>query len=380
MKTKLIILSALAIAVSCAPKGREIDFSIEPGNVLFLPVEASFSDLSKGKPVQFEWAPSVARDNGYVSYEVLFDKVGGDFSAPVGRVAGQFGGSRSFVSIPAKTLSKIARKAGVGVYSEGSLKWTVRASKGLGGEIYSMSRTIKVRTMNAMDPLPEGVTLYGAATEDAEQGIPMVASRGIDKVPAEAGQFECFTRIGDGVFQIKDEAGRFYQLNSDGSISYSETVADSKLPFGIVWLKMDFDGMVWSSKNVETIEYYAASWSENRMTTDRKAMSYAGKGVWQLLNYPNTISLNEAGDTRHRFDATFSDGTVVYMGTEASLGTAYTKEYLTVDFYTDETIGSRDWDKTWNFMLSDAGRTMDCYLRLNGDNPAGTWYHEYIFK
>ena len=380
MKAKLILLSLSALLAACAPEGREIDYAIQPGNELFLPEEGGFSDLSKGKAVQFEWAPSVARDNGYVSYEVLFDKIGGDFSNPVGRVAGQFGGSRNFVSIPAKTLSKIARKAGVGIYSEGSLKWTVHASKGLYGETYSKSRTISVRTMNAMDPLPEAVSLFGAATEDQDKGIPMVVSRGIDKQEAEAGQFECFTRISNGLFQVKDDSGRFYQLKSNGSMTYSESSVDSQLSAGIWWLKLDFDGMVWSAKAVETIEYYAASWSENRMSTDRKEMSYEGKGVWKLLNYPNTISLNEAGDTRHRFDAHFSDGTVVYMGTEASLGTAYTKDYLTVSFYTDETIGSKDWDKTWNFLLSDAGRPMDCYLHLNSDNPAGTWYHEYIFK
>ncbi|MBR0240626.1 MAG: SusE domain-containing protein [Bacteroidales bacterium] len=380
----LSAVSLLALLASCSKDGRSINYDIRPGNQLYLPMNEEFADLSEGQPVQFEWAPSMAEDNGYVSYEVLFDRPGGNFSNPAGRVASQINGSRSYVSLSAKVLSDIARSTGIGIYSVGSLQWTVRASKGIGGTIYTESRTISVRTMNSMDPLPERVFVLGdgLAAEEPEGGIEMTVSRGIDKQDPEKGSFECFTKIRGGVpFQIKDELGRYYRLNPTGSMEYSTEALESTIPDnGIYWIRMDFDGMVWQKDVVVKIEYYAASWSEDRMTTDRRTMTYEGNGVWSLLNYPNTISVNEAGDTRHRFDATLGDDSMVYLGTEASLGSTYTTDYLKVNFYTDETIGSKDWDKTYNFLLSDAGRTFDCYLRLNSDNDAHTWWHEYFFK
>ena len=53
--------------------------------------------------------------------------------------------------------------------------------------------------------------------------------------------------------------------------------------------------------------------------------------------------------------------------------------YLRVYIYTYND-GDKDWNKTYNFLLSDCGRDFDCYLYLNGDNKAGGFWHEYIFK
>ena len=138
--------------------------------------------------------------------------------------------------------------------------------------------------------------------------------------------------------------------------------------------------MTWEYNTISKIEYYAASYADNKMSTVNKAMTYVGKGVWELLNYENTISDNSANDSRHRFNATLGDGSKLYLGTRSKLGSDYTTDYLKVNFYTKETIGNVDWDKTYNFLSSDCGRALDCYLYLNGDNPAGTWWHEYKFK
>lgn len=374
-------LCFVLLAASCeTKKSRDINYKIIPGNDLYLPVEGSFADLSKGRPVHFEWAPSLAEDNGYVSYEVLFDRVGGDFSNPVGRIAGQLNGSRPYVSADAKTLSRIARASGVGIYSEGSLIWTVRASKGLKGSVYSQSRTLQVLTMNSMEPLPEKVTIGGVGSEDAVNGIAMTASRGIDKVAGTAGAFEAFTSI-SGAITVKDELGRNYKLNSDGTMTHVEEAEESALPVsGLQWLKIDYDGMIWSTIGIDKVEYYACAWADDKMSTDREVMAYQGKGVWAIFDYPNRVSDNEVFDGRHRFDMTLADESMLYLGTEANLGTEYTTSYLSVWLYTDETIGNADWDKTFNFLESDCGRTFDCYLHLNSDNPAKTWWHEYQFK
>ena len=381
MKKICNILLTLLLVAACAPVGRDINYNIIPGSGLYFPESDIFVDLSTGKSVSFEWGPAMAEDNGYVSYEVVFDRVGGDFSAPVGRVASQIGGSKNYVTISAKTLSRIARAAGIGIFSQGSLQWSVRASKGLGGVIYPTPRRLNVRTINSMDPLPTAVTLSGSAMEADTK---MVLSRGIDGSGVQEGVFEMFGKISSGTFTVSDDQGRYYALNSTGTISSSATPVNNTLSASelVRWLQLDFDGMTWSEQSIQKVEYYAACWSDNQMTTDYQTMTYEGKGVWKLLNYPNTISLNNAGDSRHRFNMTLADTdeTKIYLGTGLPLGVDYTTDYLRVNFYTADGVGSKDWDKTWNYLPTDCGRKLDIYLYLNADNEAGSWWHEYRFK
>jgi len=360
------------------PTGREINYNVKAGAGLYLPENDTYVDLNSGKAVTFEWAPAMAEDNGYISYEVVFDRVGGDFSAPVGRVASQIIGSRNYVSIPAKTLSRIARAAGVGIWEDGSLQWSVHASKGLGGVIYPAPRRLNVRTVNSMDPLPTAVTMSGAALEGE---VKMVPSQGIDGSGPQEGVFEMFGIVSGGDFTIVDNLDRYYILNANGTMTTSTTAVTTSLgaSASVRWLQLDFDGMTWTEQTVSKVEYYAASWT-GTMTTDRRTMTYAGKGVWKLENYPNAISDNEVYDSRHRFDMTLSDNTMIFLGTTLTLGVDYTEDYLRVNFYTLEGVGSKDWDKTWTYLQADCGRTLDVFLYLNADNAAGSWWHEYNFK
>lgn len=386
MRTLFRPITILAVAVfplvsGCTDDGNEINYNILPGNELYLPASGAFVDLSRGADVEFQWTPSIAYDNGFVSYELLFDREDGDFSTPLAAMASQINGSKTYLNVTSKNLNSVARAAGIGITETGNLKWTVRASKGLFGSIYSESRLLSVTTMNAMDPLPRTVTLQGSALEDPA-GIDLVVSAGIDKTAATEGTFECFTKIkGSTDFTVVDDLGRYYALNENGTVTYSETTVNNRMPSeAIYWIKVDFGVMTWSYNTVSKIEFYAAAYADNKMTTVTKAMTYAGKGVWELLDYENTVSKNSANDSRHRFNATLGDGSKLYLGTQAGLGTSYTTDYLKINLYTKEAIGNVDWDKTYNFLTSDCGRKLDCYLYMNGDNPAGIWWHEYKFK
>ena len=373
-------LAATPFVSGCSDEGNEINYNIQTGNKLYLPAENESIDLSLGNDVRFEWSPSIAEDNGFVSYELLFDRENGDFSQPLAAMTSQLTGSQTYLSVTAKELNTVARAAGLGIMESGNIRWTVRASKGINGSIYTESRLLSVTTMNSMSPLPQSVTLQGEATEDPAAGIPMVVSAGIDNEAATEGTFECFTKIKSGAdFTVVDDLGRYYELNEDGTLSYSETPVNNRMSAeGIYWIKIDFGVMTWEPKAITKMEYYAASWVDNKMSKVNEPMTYVGKGVWELLDYENTISDNSANDSRHRFNATLGDGSKLYLGTRSSLGTSYTTDYLKVNFYT--TLGNVDWDRTYNFLTTDCGRAFDCYLYLNADNPAGIWWHEYKFK
>lgn len=364
---------------ACEEDGQDLNFNIQPGNELYTPAANASVNLDQGLNTSFEWAPSVAEDGGYITYEVLFDKADGDFSAPIAVKNSQLTGSKASLSISAKELNEVAALAGIENAKTGQIKWTVRAGKGLFQQTYTQANVLTVSRINLVDPLPTAITLKGEAVEDPE-GISLIPAY-LDGKALGAGVYECFTKISDGEFTVVDELDRYYSLKSNGRIKHivdGSSTANS-MKAGIYWFKIDFSAMTYTAIQVNQIEYYAASWADNSMNTRRVTLNYAGKGVWEMLDYDNAISKNTSNDSRHRFDMTLADGSQWFLGTMSSLGSSYTTDYLRVYIYTWNN-GDKDWNKTYNFLLSDCGRAFDCNLYLNGDNKAGGFWHEYIFK
>jgi ribosome-binding ATPase YchF (GTP1/OBG family) len=112
---------------ACEEDGQDLNFNIQPGNELYAPADNASVNLDQGLNTSFEWAPSVAEDGGYITYEVLFDKADGDFSAPLAIKTSQMTGSKASLSISAKELNEVAALAGIENAKTGQLKWTVRA-------------------------------------------------------------------------------------------------------------------------------------------------------------------------------------------------------------------------------------------------------------
>lgn len=387
MKSRIINIAlglAVAILSGCSHQENKLDLNVQAGNELYLPEDNVLVDLRNGNTTEFYWAPSIAYDNGYVSYDVIFATKDGNFDNPIAVVNSQFNGSRPYVSITAKDLNKIARKAGIGKLEEGEVKWTVKASKGLKGSVYEEVRTLKIHTMNSMDPLPEKMFLYGPALQSAEgmDTLKMTVSRGISKVAAGPGIFESFCKLASGQdFFIKDELDRHYVLNADGILAHTPQATASHVSAenAVVWLNIDADGMSWSQNTITKMQLYAAAWVDGDMSKAEPEMTYIGNGTWKLAEYDNKTSDNSDNDSRYRFNATLGDETVLYLGTAATLGAEYTVSYRTVNFYWEEAVGNVDWDKTFNLLVQDCGKPCDVYLYLNSDNEAGTWWHEMIF-
>ena len=86
---------------ACEEDGQDLNFNIQPGNELYAPADNASVNLDQGVNTSIEWAPSVAEDGGYITYEVLFDKADGDFSAPLAVKNSQMTGSKASLSISA---------------------------------------------------------------------------------------------------------------------------------------------------------------------------------------------------------------------------------------------------------------------------------------
>lgn len=152
MKIRNIILTAFVITVmqSCTEKGPGIDYDITLGNDLTAPADNAEIDLASATSVTFSWAESEAEDGGYVSYEVLFDEEGGDFSSPVAAMSSGSNGGAIDLSLSSADLNEIALSAGIAAGESGVVKWTVRASKGIKGGIYGQANSLVLRTVQEL--------------------------------------------------------------------------------------------------------------------------------------------------------------------------------------------------------------------------------------
>lgn len=134
---KIWTVSLMSVLVSCTEKGPGIDYDIISGEELVSPETGTLVDLNSVDELKFEWVESQAEDGGHVCYEVLFDVADGDFSSPLAEQASDLTGSDTVLTLSPEQMNEIA-----GGHEE--LKWTVRASKGIGGVVYSQINTIRL--------------------------------------------------------------------------------------------------------------------------------------------------------------------------------------------------------------------------------------------
>src|ERR1044072_2242337 len=119
-KNKLsIVFFILAFAALAGCKKDDNKFNevkVTEVNTLYAPDDGRNVKLQSGgsATLYFEWEKAVARDNGVVYYDVVFDKPNGDFSSPLFVVAADNNGTSTGSSITHKVLKNIGKLAGIG--------------------------------------------------------------------------------------------------------------------------------------------------------------------------------------------------------------------------------------------------------------------------
>src|SRR5665648_914297 len=199
MKTILLNLSLL-IAVLVAFTGCDKDESLKDTRVtavktFFEPTEGKSVVLqsSASASLYFEWEPAKAEDSGMVLYEVAFDKVGGDFSSPLYRMASDNNGGYNHATLTHKQLNKIAGMAGIESAATGKLIWTVFSSKGINDIKADESRTIEITRLSGFADIPVDVFVTG---EGSEGGADL--SKASIMKSTSNGEFEIYTKLTAG--------------------------------------------------------------------------------------------------------------------------------------------------------------------------------------
>lgn len=166
----MLVAGAMACGLAaCSDDDTTPSGNITPADQLYLPRNNATIMLETGNTTHFEWAVSKASKNGYITYELLFDKVDGDFSQPLYVLTSDNNGYEPSAKVASSTLNTVATLAGADLGETATVKWTVRAWCGLNSEIYGSEagvRTVSLTRINSVDPMPSEIKISGGITEE----------------------------------------------------------------------------------------------------------------------------------------------------------------------------------------------------------------------
>jgi starch-binding outer membrane protein SusE/F len=269
------------------------DVSVTAVKQFYEPTDGRSVILQSSGSMYFEWEKASSEDNSIVYYDVLFDEANGDFSDPVYILTSDNKGIATGATVTHKTLNKIAALAGIELAEEGTLKWTVRSSRGLNFALAEESRMVKVVRINSVDDL-EGGTLYitGAGSEDGQQL----------KSTGTIGEYEIYTKLDANepyyFYSTLSGTTRTFVINDDQA-SFKETF---ETPEGttvdetsVYRITLDFEAAAASIEKIEKIEL-VVSWTQRK-----NAFTYISKGVWELQDYNVQLTATDWGfDERYK--------------------------------------------------------------------------------
>ena len=169
----MLVAGAMACGLAaCSDDDTTPSGNITPADQLYLPRNNATIMLETGNTTHFEWAVSKASKNGYITYELLFDKVDGDFSQPLYVLTSDNNGYEPSAKVASSTLNTVATLAGADLGETATVKWTVRAWCGLNSEIYGSEagvRTVSLTRINSVDPMPSEIKISGGITEEQKE-------------------------------------------------------------------------------------------------------------------------------------------------------------------------------------------------------------------
>lgn len=296
-----VLFSFILAFTACSSDGEVRDLGVNAVKTLYEPDngKAVVLQASASASLYFEWEPSLAEDGGAVLYEVAFDKADGDFSNPVSVVTADNNGGDNHATITHKQLNQIAALAGVESAEEGTLKWTVYASKGINPVKAEEERTLTVTRLAGFAEVPSQLYITGEATEvGADLDKAMIMRKVTD------GEFEVFIKLTEG------QSFKFVSANTGTPTEYSlsgeklvEGGSTTVTKTGIYKYYVDFNAGSFTSKEVTKVKWFL-NWSQREIE-----LEYQGMGVWALNNYTMSgLDGSDNTDDRYKFRMESSEG------------------------------------------------------------------------
>lgn len=346
------LIAAVTIVSSCTEDMEWKDSKVSAPTDLFAPAnnQSIILQSSATASVVFEWGSAHSEDGAAPNYEVVFDKVGGDFSNPLYKVTADVGGTVSKATILHKTLNTIAGMAGVESGQAGAVQWTVIAYRGLSSAQAATANTVNLTRFFGFDEIPGSLYLIGSAVEGGSIACAAPAN----------GEFEVFVKLGTGSFTMNtaaDGSGTSFCIDGDrikeGNTAYSVDKA------GVYRIGMDFNvASLTLMKEIKSLGMYRCDARQIIVYLD-----YTSNGVWK-----NSVLLPSSGDERYRFHMTYADDTMFIWGAigtndsrpgGAAEGTNYYKLY---EYAND---GGDNWGFKWKWEGDFYGKEVNVSVTFN---------------
>jgi|SRR5665647_235042 len=296
---KLAVLASLLIAFIGCKDDTLKDTKVTAVKSLYEPTEGKSVVLqsSASASLYFEWEPAKAEDSGMVLYEVAFDKVGGDFSSPLYRMASDNNGGYNHATLTHKQLNKIAGMAGIESAATGKLIWTVFSSKGINDIKADESRTIEITRLSGFADIPVDVFVTG---EGSEGGADL--SKASIMKSTSNGEFEIYTKLTAGkTYHFTDAkvgTPRLFYVQNNLVKEGVTTVTAAKT--GVYRINLDFNLGAAVYTEITDMQMFFCPTNSFLFSCD-----YTANGTWKALSKPITFKTEGWGkDERYKIKMT----------------------------------------------------------------------------
>ena len=296
---KLAVLASLLVAFIGCKEDELKDTKVTAVKALYEPTEGKSVVLqsSASASLYFEWEPAKAEDSGMVLYEVAFDKVGGDFSAPLYRMASDNNGGYNHATLTHKQLNKIAGMAGIESAATGKLIWTVFSSKGINDIKADTSRTIEITRLSGFADIPVDVFVTGEGSEGGAD----LSKANIMKSTSN-GEFEIYTKLTAGkTYHFTDAkvgSPRLFYVQNNLVKEGVTTVTTAKT--GVYRINLDFNLGAAVYTEITNMQMFFCPTNSFLFSCD-----YTANGTWKALSKPITFKTEGWGkDERYKIKMT----------------------------------------------------------------------------
>ncbi|WP_165022654.1 SusE domain-containing protein [Dysgonomonas sp. ZJ279] len=314
----------------------------------------------------FEWEKATAEDNGLVYYDVLFDKVDGDFSNPLFVVTADNKGISTGASITHKVLNKIAGLAGIASAEEGSIKWTVMSSRGLTQtKAAAESRIINLTRIAGIDA-PDALFLTGEGTENGGDISKALTVKGLEG----GNEFEIFTKLLAGkkyyFVDSKNEARRTFSAEATGKTFKENTDGATVKNDGVYRINLDFSTGVYTITEITKLSLFFCP--TNSLLFD---LDYKGNGIFEGQGFVEFKQESWGRDQRYKFQMEIINSSGQSQttqwgtknGTDSAPGSADEKAYFLI-----KEVSVNQWDDKWKFMSDIDMATAKIKVYFQADN------------
>ncbi|MDB5286791.1 MAG: hypothetical protein JWR05_1740 [Mucilaginibacter sp.] len=336
-------------------------------NNLFLPEDGKHIKIASGTSgsVSFEWDQARAQDNGLVLYEVVFDKVDGDFSKPLYSVPSDGNGLYNKLTFSFSDLNKVATLAGVKPQESGKVKWRVMSSKGINAVASAQTRIVEIERPAGFTDIPTELYLTGTATEGGED-----LTKAIKMTQTAPGKFEVFTSLKAGSYHFAaGNTGTPSTFSYDGA---KVTEGGNTQFTGVTKVeRLEIDLNVASYKTIEITAVGLWFAADNKIWFE---LPYAGNGTWEADNKSIVFHQESWGrDERYKFRFTFknADGSTTdqFYGSSNADNSAATAS-TPASYYYMLPVNNSQYDYCFKFNHDADNKTADIKVMFNATVPA----------